>query len=252
MSLHTPRLVASRITHVRTEPVENRFVYRSMHWLVDIDALPDLGVGRRWLARFCAADHFAQPVTDGQTLRDRLTGFLAAEGIQAPTGRVIVLTSPRVAGYVFNPLSVFWCHHADGTLACVVAEVHNTYSQRHCYVVHPDADGRASVPKEFYVSPFNDVDGSYRLRLPTPDEDGRVSLGITLHRPDDAPFIATLVGRSRPATPRAVLRAQLSAPLAPWMVAARIRVQGIALWMRGLPIVPRPAPEKTCNRKALR
>ena len=99
-------------------------------------------------------------------------------------------------GYVFNPLTVYWCHRADGTLACVVAEVHNTYRQRHAYLLHTDERGRAQVPKEFYVSPFYPVDGGYRMSLPEPDS--RLALSIVLGRPDGHSFTASVRGPRRP------------------------------------------------------
>ena len=72
------------------------------------------------------------------------------------------------ASYVFNPLSTHWCYRADGSLACIVAEVHNTYGQRHAYVLRPDEAGRAQADKEFYVSPFFEVDGRYLMRFSAP------------------------------------------------------------------------------------
>lgn len=237
----TPSIVHTRIAHARREPVNHVFAHRSVSWLVDIDDLPQLPRGLGWTARFRAGDHFPEPVRKAQTLRDRLAAYTRSVGVEPPTGTVTALLSPRVAGYVFNPLTVFWCHDRYGALQYVVAEVHNTYGQRHCYLVHTDTDGRAQVPKEFYVSPFNDVSGRYRLALPEPDAGGRVRLSVVLERTDQPPFTATLTGRAEPATVRAVMNAQLRAPFAPWLVALRIRVHGIWLWARGLRIQPRPA-----------
>ncbi|WP_055477188.1 DUF1365 domain-containing protein [Gordonia sp. HS-NH1] len=234
-----PALVDAEIGHSRITPLRHAFTYRTTSWLIDLDTLPTLPRALRPFARFRPDDHFPEPATPGATLRDRLDAHLRGAGVEPPAGRVTALLSPRVAGYVFNPLSVFWCHDADGRLVYVVAEVHNTYGQRHCYVVHTDAAGRADVDKEFYVSPFNPVDGRYRLWLPEPA--GRhVALSVTLERPGHRPFVASLSGTTTPATPRAVLSAQLRTPLAPIVVAARIRRHGIALWARRLPLVPRP------------
>ena len=242
MTAPVPSLVYTRIHHARRAPVEHAFAYRSLTWLVDVDDLPVLPRGLRWAARFRADDHFPEESWPGQTLRGRLDAHLADVGAPAIDGRVTALLSPRVAGYVFNPLSVFWCHDRVGRLRCVIAEVHNTYGGRHCYLVYPDVRGRAEVDKQFYVSPFNDVSGRYRLAVPEPDDTGRVRVAIALDRPGQPPFTATLRGAARPATTRAVLRAQLRAPLAPWLVALRIRVHGIRLWARGLHIHPRPRP----------
>ena len=151
------------------------FRYRSYLWLVDLDHLPRVP----GLARFRARDHLGDPRA---SIRANLDRFLAARGVDLGGGRVTMLAHARVLGYVFNPLTVYWCHRPDGTLACVVAEVHNTYRQRHAYLLHTDERGRAEVPKEFYVSPFYPVDGCYRMSLPEPD--ATLALSVRLDRPD--------------------------------------------------------------------
>jgi DUF1365 family protein len=229
----TARLYECRITHARTVPLRNVFTYRTYLWLVDLDHLPrSRGPGLRRLARFQARDHIGDP---HRGIRENLDHFLAGRGIDLGGGRVTMLTHARVLGYVFNPLTVYWCHRADGTLACVVAEVHNTYGQRHAYLLHTDDRGRAQVPKEFYVSPYYPVDGRYRMSLPSPD--ARLALSVVLDRPDGLPFSASVRGRSVPATARALTGAGLSTAA----VAARIRWQGYKLYLRGLRPVPRPA-----------
>ncbi|MGK2320380.1 DUF1365 domain-containing protein [Gordonia rhizosphera] len=247
-----PAVVWTRITHLRRSPVRHGFSYRSASWLIDIDAPPTLPPTMRTLAVFRPDDHFPEPATPAQTLRDRLNTHLRSVGVEPPRGRVVALLSPRVAGYVFNPLSVFWCHDPDDTLACVVAEVHNTYGERHCYVVSPDEHGNAQVTKAFYVSPFNPVDGTYRLHVPPPRDNGCIDVSVTLHRTDEAPFTATLSGQARPATPRRILATQLVAPFAPLVVAARIRRHGIHLWLRRLPIRPRPTRTATPSPQGAR
>ena len=106
-------------------------------------------------------------VTRGPASGPTSKRFLAARGVDLGGGRVTMLAQARVFGYVFNPLTVYWCHRPDGTLACVVAEVHNTYRQRHAYLLARRSG--AEVPKQFYVSPFYPVDGRYRMSLPEPD-----------------------------------------------------------------------------------
>jgi DUF1365 family protein len=223
----TARLYQCRITHARTAPIRNVFSYRGYLWLVDLDRLPRA----RLLTGFSARDHLGDP---RRGIRDNLDRFLAGRGVDRPH-RVMMLANPRVLGYVFNPLTVYWCHRADGTLACVVAEVHNTYGQRHAYLLHTDDRGRAQVPKEFYVSPYYPVDGRYRMSLPSPD--ARLALSVVLDRPDGPPFSASVRGRGVPATARALAGAGLSTAA----VAARIRWQGYKLYLRGLRPVPRPA-----------
>jgi DUF1365 family protein len=225
-----------RITHARTAPLRNVFSYRSYLWLVDLDHLPRPGPWLRVLAGFSARDHLGDPRLG---IRENLDRFLAARGVELGGGRVMMLAHARVFGYVFNPLTVYWCHRADGALACVVAEVHNTYGERHAYLLHTDDRGRAQVPKEFYVSPFYPVDGRYRMSLPEPD--GRLALSVVLGRPDGTSFTASVRGRAVPATARTLIGAAARHPWSTATVAARIRWQGLKLYLRGLRVAPRPA-----------
>jgi len=232
------------VAHARRTPLINRFRYRSYLWLVDLDDLPRLPRPLRPLAGFDSRDHLgvrsdvAAPV-GAASIRDNVDRYLATHGIDLDGGRVLMLASARVLGYVFNPLSVYWCHDRSGALRCVIAEIHNTFGELHCYVLHTDEHGRADVDKEFYVSPFEPVLGRYQMRLPTPDD--RLDLSITLHRDGQAPFVATVKGTRRTATAMHVLAVALRHPLAPLLVTIRIRRQGIALWARGLRIQPRPS-----------
>jgi DUF1365 family protein len=221
-----PALYECTVRHVRTAPLRHAFAYRTAPWFVDVDELPR----DRWLASFRAADHLGDP---SLSIRQNVEAYLAGEGIDLGGGRIRLLTGARAFGYVFNPLSVYWCHRADGSLAAVIAEVHNTYGGRHCYLLHTDEHGRAGTPKAFYVSPFNDVSGAYRLTLPEPG--ARLALAVVLDRDGGRPFVASLRGRRRPATGRALLGAACRT----LAVSLRIRYQGIRLYLRGLPVMPR-------------
>lgn len=234
-AVNSAAIYRTSISHVRRTPLHNAFTYRSYSWYVDVDALPVLPEPLRPLAAFTAADHLGDP--DG-TLRGNVERYLATQGIDLGGGRITMLASARVFGHVFNPLSLFWCHDAAGELRCVVAEVHNTYGERHCYLLETDGAGRATVPKAFYVSPFNDVDGRYRMKVPEPGD--RLAVSIVLEREGQKPFIATMDGTRSPATTANILAAAIAVPLAPLRVAAQIRWQGIKLWARRLPIIKRP------------
>jgi uncharacterized protein len=231
----TPALYECTVAHVRTAPLRNAFRYRTYQWLVDLDALPRLPAALRPLASFRAADHLGDA---GHSIRENVDAFLASRGIDLGGGQVLMLAHARVLGYVFNPLTVYWCKDAAGTLRCVLAEVHNTYGQRHCYLLRTDERGRARAAKEFYVSPFYPVDGSYQMTLPEPGE--RLALTVTLHRPDSPPFVATVRGERRPATPARLLAAAARHPWSTAAVTGRIHAQGVKLWARGLPVIPRP------------
>ena len=235
-------LYECRITHTRLAPLRQAFTYRTYQWLVDLDHLPRLGPGLRLLAGFHGRDHLGDP---DQPIRDNLDRFLASQNIDLAGGRVLMLAHARVLGYVVNPLTVYWCHRADGPLACVVAEVHNTYRQRHAYLLRTDDHGRARAAKQFYVSPFFPVDGGYRMCLPEPGPPGpydspALALSVTFTRPGGPSFVATVHGTGRPATAWALLGAAARHPCSTVVVSARIRWQGIRLYLRGLPVVPRP------------
>jgi DUF1365 family protein len=233
----TPAIYRTTITHSRQEPVRHSFEYRSYSWYVDVDDLPRLPWWLRPFARFHASDHFSDPVQG--SLRERLDNFFTDRDLAVPEGRITALLQARVLGYVFNPLSVFWCHDRDGLLRHVIAEVHNTYGERHAYLL-PPADLPVVTAKEFYVSPFNQVDGYYLVQAPRPDSE--VDITVALHRdrrPAFPEFTANMRGERRPATTREIAIMQVISPLAPLLVAIRIRIQGIKLWLRRVPVVPR-------------
>jgi len=230
----TPAIYRTTITHRRRMPVAHSFVYRSYSWYVDIDELPRLPWWLRPFAGFEASDHLVGGT--GDTLRERVERFLLERGATAPTGRTYALLQARVLGHVFNPISLFWCHDHEDQLQHVIAEVHNTYGERHAYLL-PPAETAVQVAKQFYVSPFNPVEGHYLVRAPRPDRD--VDISISLFRADELVFAATMRGAGFPATEGRVARMQLIAPLAPLLVSARIRLQGITLWLRRVPGVKR-------------
>jgi len=230
----TPAIYRTTITHARQVPVHHGFEYRGYSWYVDIDDLPRLPWWLRPVARFHADDHFAQGSRG--SLRDRLEAFFADRDVAVPDGHITALLQARVFGYVFNPISVFWCHDRTGNVRHVIAEVHNTYGGRHAYLL-PPADAPVWVDKDFYVSPFNPVDGHYLVLAPRPDHD--VDITVSLHRKQRLAFTANLRGTRRPASVKHVVLMQIISPLAPLLVATRIRIQGIRLWLRGVPVIPR-------------
>ncbi|MGW1465108.1 DUF1365 domain-containing protein [Streptomyces sp. NPDC002308] len=232
------------IAHVRTRPDRYAFRHRTYLWCIDPDRPPRLPRPLAPLARFDARDHFGGTASG---IRAGLTRFLAAHGVELGDGTVRMLTQARVFGHVFNPLTVYWCHRPDGSPLCVVAEVHNTYGERHAYLLRPGADGVASADKDFYVSPFFPVDGSYRMRLPEPG--ARLALTIHLERAGGRPFTATVRGTGRPAGPAALLRLAARHPWSTAAVSLAIRFHGIRLLLRGLPVVPRP---RSRTQKGLR
>ncbi|MGY2701034.1 DUF1365 family protein [Nocardioides sp. HB32] len=219
----SPGVYATTIRHTRRAPFRRTFTHRSHTWVVDLDRLPDHGV----LGRFEARDHLGDPTL---TIRDNVAAFLLRHGVELGAGRLWMAAHPRALGYCFNPISVFWVF-PEQQPPCVVVEVHNTYGDRHAYLVHPDAHGRASTPKAMYVSPFHGTDGRYDLRVPVPGDD--LLVAVTLTSDDGARFSASLTGRRSTHGPLRAAPAALRGALL-------IRAHGLALWLRRLPVRPRP------------
>ncbi|MGI9092925.1 MAG: DUF1365 domain-containing protein [Mycobacteriales bacterium] len=235
-----PAIYRARITHSRTERGRRGFAYIHDYWLVDLDRLPRLPLPGRLAELFRAGDHLGDP---RRSIRENVVDWLRANDVVVD-GRVLMLTTPRAPGHVFNPLSLFWCYGADGALRCVIAEVHNTYGERHCYLLDPDDAGRAEVDKAFYVSPFQAMGGSYELRVAPPD-DG-LHVGIALRQGGATPFTANMSGRRAPLTRRAMARSLLRHPFGAYRISALIRYEGIKLALGKIPIQRRPihTPQK--------
>jgi DUF1365 family protein len=231
-----PALVVGQVTHRRPRPVRHAFRHRVYQWLVDLDSLPRQPWYLRAFARFSSADHLGDP---GLPIKRNIENYLALGSIQlGGRGRVLMLAGARVLGHVFDPLSVFWCYDRDGVLVCVVAEVHNTYGERHAYLLRPDEAGAAATGKDFHVSPFFDVSGTYQLRfILRPD---LVVTTVTLRHHDAVAFTATFRGHPEPATAPALARRLIRQPLMTQRISALIRAHGIWLWLRGLPVRAHP------------
>jgi len=225
-----PAIVTGAVRHGRSAPIRHAFRHRAYQWLVDLDDLPRLPSYLRPLARFDVRDHLGGT---GPTIKANLLRCLAARGIDFD-GKVVMLANARVLGHIFDPLTVFWCVGSP----YVVAEVHNTYGERHVYLLTPDATGAAEAAKEFYVSPFNAVSGRYRLTFEL-DRD-RVRVQVALSREGKQLFGASFEGTPRPATRRALLTAAIRTPLMTQRVSVLIRLHGVWLWARRLPVMKRP------------
>ena len=228
-------LYEGSVMHRRPRPAGYVFRYRVYMWLVDLDRPPRLPWLLAPLGRVRSRDHLGDP---GRSIRSNLDDFLRGNGVDLDGGQVLLLTNARVLGHVFNPLSVFWCHHADGTLRCVVAEVHNTHGERHCYLLTPGERGHTETDKAFYVSPFLTVDGRYRMSFSQPGE--RLSIQMELVQDERRVFQASLTARRRPLTVANLTAMAVRHPLMTARVATLIRYQGVKLWLRGVPRVPRP------------
>jgi DUF1365 family protein len=231
-----PALVKGEVHHARFAPIKHSFRYRAHQWLVDADHAE---LSPRWLrplVSFQSRDHLGSAE---RSLGDNVRSFLDAQGIDWSAHRIIMLANARTLGYVFDPLTVYWCYSSDGDLEGVLAEVHNTYGERHGYVVEVDAHGSGRAGKQFYVSPFFGVFGDYTLKF-VHDGD-KVGAFVTLKQDGRVVFTGSFTGHAVPVTARRVLGVAITQPLMPQRVAALIRLHGLWLWVRRLPVVRRPA-----------
>ena len=236
------------VMHARLKPVPHRFSYRVMSLLIDLDRLdeagrqsPLFGVNRAALYSFHEADHGER---DGSSLRAYAQARANEHGVSLTGGRVWLLCYPRLLGYTFNPLSVYFCTRADGDLALIIYEVRNTFGEIHSYVlpVGPGEITAAGVRQEqdklFYVSPFVEMATRYRFRISPPGEGVRLRI---LEVDEEGPLLAaTFSGRRRALTTRALLQAFVTLPLLTLRIVGAIHWQALRLWLKGVKLVPRP------------
>lgn len=242
-------LYLAKVVHQRRYPVGYRFDYRVFSLLLDIDRLEqtarDLRVfshNRFNLLSLHDSDHGPR---DGTPLRPWVDRLLAAQGIDLEGGRVRLLAMPRLFGYVFNPISLWYCEHADGRLRAVLCEVSNTFGDHHCYLLHErglplPSPFRARAMKRLHVSPLIGMHAEYAFQLDAPGE--RVGVHIREFAEHGLMLVATLAGRARELNDRNLLRAVAGLPLMTLKVMAAIHWQALRIWLRGAPYHPRPAP----------
>ncbi|WP_315778749.1 MULTISPECIES: DUF1365 domain-containing protein [unclassified Bradyrhizobium] len=243
-------LYVGEVMHARMRPTTHRFQYRVMSLLVDLGRLDEadrqsvlFGVNRRALYSFHERDHGRR---DGSSLLAYAQDCAAEHGIDLAGGRVLLLCYPRLLGYVFNPLSVYFCYRSDGTLALMIYEVRNTFGEIKPYVlpVRPgeftDAGLRQEQDKTFYVSPFIDMAMRYHFRVTPPGDNVKLRI---LETGGDGPLLAaTFFGRRRALSSRSLLAAFASLPLVTLKIFGAIHWEALRLWAKGVRLVPRGEP----------
>ena len=250
-----PLIGTGRVRHARLRPVPHRFAYPTYFLLLPLRSLhgrehPALSRNRFGLISFHDRDH-GDGRADCLAWIDEL---LRSEGIADACGELWLQCYPRVLGYVFKPVSFWYCHREDGSLAAIVAEVNNTFGERHCYLLHGPrlAFGHELIAaKVFHVSPFCEVAGSYRFRFMRSDARPAGPAGRTTPMRivaridhDDAegqPVLQTSVsGSLLPLTQRRSLHAFFGMPLMSFGVIARIHWQALRLWIKRVPFFRKP------------
>lgn len=240
------------VMHRRLRPAIHAFRYPVFFLRLPLDRLDPVAwipFDRFGIFSFHVVDHGPR---DGTPLLPWIRGLLAREGVFAD-GHIVLQTFPRVLGYVFNPVSFWYCHDRAGALIAVLAEVNNTFGGTHAYLLHnpggaPLRDGQElRADKEFHVSPFNEIVGGYRFRfhLDRPAQLARIDYDDA-----DGELLRTAIsGKPRRWGTGALLSAVLRMPLMTAGVMLRIHWQALKLWLKGVPFrgahVPQPLREST-------
>jgi hypothetical protein len=249
--IDVPQLCVGRVFHKRLKPVEHAFSYGVFTLRLPLRAIGQLG--NRWLSRnrfnllsFHDRDYGPR---DGSSLDRWARELLAEQGIERADGEIVLQAFPRVLGYVFNPISIWYCFDRASRLIAAIAEVNNTFGERHNYVV-AHADQRPILPgdwiiarKVFHVSPFCDVTGHYRFRFE--QTAGRAFAQIDYH--DDSTeagklLVTTLQGTPEPLNAARTLAVWCSHPMMTVGVIARIHWQALQLWIKRAPFFSKPVP----------
>ena len=248
----TSAIYIGTLGHTRSRPVRHEFHYPAVTFYLDLDEIDALGrdlrlfgVNRANLVSFHDADHL-----DGKpgATRAKLERFARSQGIDLSGGKVFLLTQCRVLGYVFNPASFYYCHDGGGAVRAIVAEVNNTFGERHCYWMDErtrDVAAGASMehhraPKRMHVSPFVSMEASYAFRFAPVGE--RLSVHIAETENGEHFFDAHLSGKRRPLDDRGLVAMLVRYPLSTLRVTAAIHWQAFHLWRKRVPFYRQPKP----------
>jgi DUF1365 family protein len=239
--------VAGRTFHGREGAVANAFTYGIDYVLLDpekpVSAPRLFSRNRGNLASLHDADHGGAPGVGRGAIWVR--EVLSEHGLAAADGQILLLAQPRILGHVFNPVSFWLCHDLRGALRVVIAEVSNTFGDRHSYLCHHDdlrpitREETLAARKIFHVSPFQAIEGGYTFRFDITDS--RIGVWID-YRAGNGRLLATLTGTRRPLTSAGLLRAMLRRPFGSRRVLGLIHWQAVKLWWKGAPFHSRPEP----------
>ena len=240
------------VEHVRLEPVRHRFTYPVTFYGLDLDELPELdaklplfGYNRKRPVTISDAGYID---ARSEPIKEKFLSLLNGSGMASKIRRVMLVTSPVHFGYIFNPVSFYYGLDEDGGPVCAMAEVNNTFGEKHLYLLTERQDEGSGFPlfyaseKVFHVSPFNKVEGAYRFKLSPLN--GSVSMEIQLLKEGRVTMVARLSGVSKPLTARRQVQAILKRPFTPWKTMARIHGEALKLFVRRkLPYNDRPVPQ---------
>ena len=250
MSSAQPLIGFGQVRHSRTRPRRHAFAYPTWFLLLPMRSLAkqpaaELALNRRAAISFHDADHGdGRSIAQGGALA-WLDELLQTQGILDAQGEVWLHCYARVWGYAFKPVSFWYCHRSDNSLAAILVEVNNTFGERHCYVLpQPHYGQTLHADKVFHVSPFCHVQGRYDFRFMRAEHEGESKTVVRIDHSDaDGLLISTSVsGKLQPLTAQSLRQALWRYPLQSFGVIARIHWQALGLWLKRVPFVRKPPP----------
>ena len=241
---HNSAIFRGTVVHERLRPKRHRLQYNVFTLLIDLEELPKLnrlgalfGYNRPAILSFYDKDHGP---TTGTALRPWVEARLREAGIEPDGGTIKLLCYPRILGYVFNPLSVYFCYRANGGLNAILYEVCNTFDERHVYVIRVDVGDHAvikqSCKKMLYVSPFMEMSTTYHFRIVPPGD--QLNIAIRQEDAEGLLFTAGFSGARTPLTSRTLARCLIAFPFLTIKVIAAIHWEALLLWTKGLRVFP--------------
>jgi len=225
--------------HRRTAPKKHAFKYRLFMFYLDLDEIGQLDkrfsfIGHNRFApyEFRDSDHYNPTQTD---LKSSISNYIREQGVGKPVGKIYLLTHLRTWGHVFNPVSFYFVEDPQGIPLCTIAEVGNTFNEQKLFLSPADVDGRSreDVVKNFYVSPFSELDTHFHFKIATPRE--RMRITISQSKNGEQYFSSALTGSRRPLNARALVSSALRFPFLTFQIVGAIHWQALLLHLKGVP-----------------
>lgn len=242
-------LYFGKVTHARLKPKLHRFNYNIFSLVIDLDNYLEarkksrlFSINKSGVISFHEKDHGPR---DGSSLRDYIDKLLSDGNINKPA-KILLWCNPRVLGYTFNPLSIYFCYDDKDNVIALVYQVNNTFGQTHSYVAKVSENQKASpsirnsAEKQFYVSPFLDMNLRYDFRIQPPEKALKVRI---LEHDETGPILsATFSGEYRKLSTRNLIAGMFKTLGLSWKIITGIHFEALILWFKGIKLIPRPAP----------